>query len=187
MLAALSLNGWADIAQYVLAISAVVALVGAAAQLRISHHQARRERVYAYADALNQLDLLLATEKHRENWAKWSVGEFKQLTSHQEAEQLTAESGRGDRLPLQPEGSRQTGSSRASRRLRREALSREQGSRRRTSRLREPAQTLRRLGGDAERHLEASRRTGTMRDSATRRIHSDVIAASAQDVTRANG
>lgn len=88
MLAVLSLNGWADLAQYVLAISAVVALVGAAAQLRISHHQARRERVYAYADALNQLDLLLATEKHRENWAKWSVDDFKQLTTHEEAEQL---------------------------------------------------------------------------------------------------
>lgn len=88
MLAVLSLNGWADIAQYVIAISAVVALVGAAAQLRISHNQARRERVYAYADALNQLDLLMATEKHRENWITWSAEDFKQLTDHQQAEQI---------------------------------------------------------------------------------------------------
>lgn len=88
MPAVLSLSGWADIAQYVLAITAVVAIFGAAAQLRITHHQARRERVFAYADALNQLDLLRATVEHQDKWSKWTVDDLKKLTGLEQAEQM---------------------------------------------------------------------------------------------------
>lgn len=85
---ALSLAGWADIAQYVIAISAVVALAGAAAQLRISHHQARRERVFAYADLLNTLDNLRATAEHQERWSQWTATELNALTEGEQAEQM---------------------------------------------------------------------------------------------------
>jgi hypothetical protein len=85
---ALSLAGWADIAQYVIAISAVVALAGAAAQLRISHHQARRERVFAYADLLNTLDNLRATAEHQERWSQWTATELNALTEGKQAEQM---------------------------------------------------------------------------------------------------
>ena len=88
MFAALSLGGWADIAQCVLAITAIAALVGAAAQLRISHHHARRERVFAYADTLNQLDLLRATTEHQENWANWTIEDLEKLTELEQAEQM---------------------------------------------------------------------------------------------------
>lgn len=88
MSVALSLAGWADIAQYVIAISAVVALAGAAAQLRISHHQARRERVFAYADLLNTLDNLRATAEHQERWSQWTATELNAFTEGEQAEQM---------------------------------------------------------------------------------------------------
>jgi hypothetical protein len=88
MPAVLSMGGWADIAQYVIAISAVVALGGAAAQLRISHHQARRERVFAYADLLNTLDNLRATADHQTSWSQWTAADINALTGREQAEQM---------------------------------------------------------------------------------------------------
>jgi hypothetical protein len=83
-----SLSGCADIAQVALAITAVAALVGAAAQLRISQNKASRERVYAYADALNTLDILRATVEHKENWAKWTIEDLANLPEREQVEQM---------------------------------------------------------------------------------------------------
>jgi hypothetical protein len=59
----LSLDGWGDIAQFVIAIGGVSALAGAFGQLRLSRANARRGRVYEYADRFNDPDLLRASAR----------------------------------------------------------------------------------------------------------------------------
>ncbi len=86
MLWVLSLQGWGDIAQFVLALSGVAALGGAYAQIRTSQATARRARVYDYADLLNGLELLRATAKHSEQWPKWTAADFKALPNIEQLE-----------------------------------------------------------------------------------------------------
>jgi hypothetical protein len=66
VIAVLSLSGWAAIAQFVLALSGIAALIGAHAQVRIGRAAALRGRVYDYADALNQLEMLRASARYEE-------------------------------------------------------------------------------------------------------------------------
>jgi hypothetical protein len=56
MAAVLSLDGWDDIAQFVIAIGGVGALIGVYLQLRLGHATSRRARVYDYADCFNKRD-----------------------------------------------------------------------------------------------------------------------------------
>jgi hypothetical protein len=81
----LSLSGWAAIAQFVLALSGVAALIGAYAQVRIGRAAALRGRVYDYADALNQLDMLRASAMYEERLPR-TVADLKSLTEVAQAE-----------------------------------------------------------------------------------------------------
>ncbi|HEV3319988.1 MAG TPA: hypothetical protein VG053_09755 [Solirubrobacteraceae bacterium] len=75
----LSLNGWGDIAQFVIAIGGVLALVGAFAQLRLSRANARRGRVYEYADRFNDPKLLRAAAGYKEFWKSHTFTHFDSL------------------------------------------------------------------------------------------------------------
>jgi hypothetical protein len=86
MLGVISLSGLGDLAQLILAASAIAALGGAWAQIHTSQATARRARVYDYADLLNGLDLLQATAKHQEQWPKWTATDFKALSDVEQLE-----------------------------------------------------------------------------------------------------
>ncbi len=71
MVAALSLDGWGDIAQFAIAIGGVGALIGVYLQLRLGHATSRRARVYDYADCFNKRDMLRASAEYVERL--WGV------------------------------------------------------------------------------------------------------------------
>jgi hypothetical protein len=75
----LSLAGLGDIAQVVLAGAALVALVGAYAQLRVSHNAARRGRVYDYADMLGRHEWEAETVRCHEELPKFTAETFDAL------------------------------------------------------------------------------------------------------------
>jgi hypothetical protein len=75
----LSLAGLGDIAQAVLAGIAFAALVGAIAQLRVSHNAARRTRVYDYADMLGRPEWEAETVRCQEELPKFTAGTFEAL------------------------------------------------------------------------------------------------------------
>lgn len=79
VISALSLNGWGDIAQFVIAIGGVLALIGAFAQLRLSRANARRGRVYEYADRFNDPSLLRASADYRKYWKDHTYADFDSL------------------------------------------------------------------------------------------------------------
>jgi len=72
----LSMAGWADVAQYAFAITGMAALGFAYVEIRGARAAARRQRVYDYADTFNQLDMLRASARHRDQWPKWTHEEF---------------------------------------------------------------------------------------------------------------
>jgi hypothetical protein len=76
MVSTLSLDGWGDIAQFVIAIGGVLALAGAFGQLRLSRANARRGRVYEYADRFNDPVLLRAAARYREYWRNNTYADF---------------------------------------------------------------------------------------------------------------
>lgn len=84
----LSLNGWGDIAQFVIAITAVAALFGAFAQLRLNRASGRRGRVYEYADRFNDPDLLRASARYREYWKANTFADFSSLDLADQLEYL---------------------------------------------------------------------------------------------------
>ncbi len=79
LILALSLTGWADIAQLVIAIAGGLALGFAAVQVGISRTHARRARVYDYADRFNQPEILKAGAVYRDYWESHSHKDFKAL------------------------------------------------------------------------------------------------------------
>jgi len=88
MVAVLSLDGWGDIAQFVIAISAVVALFGAAAQLRQSRTSARRSRVYEYADRFNTRVMLRRATDYRAYWDEHDFADFRALSDREQLDRL---------------------------------------------------------------------------------------------------
>jgi hypothetical protein len=81
----LSLAGAGDIAQIVLAGTGLVALVGAYAQIRVSHNAARRGRVYEFADMLGQQEWIDETVRCQEEFRQFTSETFNALPA---AEQL---------------------------------------------------------------------------------------------------
>src|SRR6202035_6124642 len=75
----LSLDAWGDIAQFVIGIAGVLALLGAAAQLRSSRANARRARVYEYSDRFNQPEMIRLTARYTDYWEKHSYEDFRHL------------------------------------------------------------------------------------------------------------
>jgi hypothetical protein len=73
MVAVLSLDGWGNIAQFVIATAGVLALAGAFAQLRLSRANARRVRVYEYADRFTDTKMLRASGEYVEYWGSRDV------------------------------------------------------------------------------------------------------------------
>ncbi len=84
MVAVLSLNGWGDISQLVIAVSGLVALLGAAAQLRLSRANALRNRVYEYADRFNTPEILQLSAQYKKYWKENSYAEFAALDDAQQ-------------------------------------------------------------------------------------------------------
>jgi len=82
----LSLHGWADIAQFVIAIAGALALIGAPAQVRHSRTNARRTRVYEYADRVNEAAILPASADFTTYWATHSYEDYKSLDLVQQLE-----------------------------------------------------------------------------------------------------
>jgi hypothetical protein len=74
MAAALSLDGWGDIAQFVIAIGGVGARIGVYLQLRLGHATSRRARVYDYADCFNKRDMLRSSAEYVEYWENHTRG-----------------------------------------------------------------------------------------------------------------
>jgi len=79
MVSALSLDGWGNIAQFVIAIAAAMALGFAAVEVRISRANTRRARVYDYADRFNQPEILRAGAHYRDYWESHSYADFDAL------------------------------------------------------------------------------------------------------------
>lgn len=77
--AELSLHGAGDIAQIVLAGTALVALAGAYAQVRVSHNAARRGRVYEFADMLGRREWVDETVRCREELPGFTGATFMAL------------------------------------------------------------------------------------------------------------
>jgi hypothetical protein len=84
--ASLSLAGWGDIAQTVIAVSGVLALIGAAWQVSISRANAKRARVYEYADRFNEPEIIRASAHFTEYWRSHSYEEYKELELAQQME-----------------------------------------------------------------------------------------------------
>lgn len=87
--ATLSLNGAGDIAQIVIAITGVVAFFGAALQIHLTRLNARRARVYTYAERLKQAETLEAAAKWREYWKTHSFSDWAELPISERAEWLS--------------------------------------------------------------------------------------------------
>lgn len=76
-LGSLSLQGAGDIAQFVIAGAALIALAGAAWQIHLARMKAKRGRVYDYADRFNDLELLAAISRYRKYWNNHDFAAFK--------------------------------------------------------------------------------------------------------------
>jgi hypothetical protein len=88
MAAVLSLDGWGDIAQFVIAIGGVGALIGVYLQLRLGHATSRRARVYDYADCFNKRDMLRASAEYVEYWESHAYAEFEAMSLADQLEHL---------------------------------------------------------------------------------------------------
>jgi hypothetical protein len=85
MVAILTMAGWADIAQYAFALTGAIALGFAWIEVRTNRASARRSRVYEYADAFNQMELLEAAAEHKERWSVWTVADLHGMTEVEQA------------------------------------------------------------------------------------------------------
>jgi hypothetical protein len=77
----------ANLAQVVLAGAAVLALIGALVQIRVTRAIAKRQLAYEYLHRFNSLEILKLREELREFWKQAEWDTFKALT-HQERGRL---------------------------------------------------------------------------------------------------
>jgi hypothetical protein len=78
--ATLSLDGWGDIAQFVIAIAALLALLGAVAQVKAVRSTARRARAYEYSDRFNRPETILMSARYTDYWEHNTYEDFAALT-----------------------------------------------------------------------------------------------------------
>lgn len=88
MAAGLTLDGWGDIAQFVIAIGGVGALIGVYLQLRLGHATSRRARVYEYADRFTEPKMLRASAEYVEYWESHSFADFDAMDLADQLERL---------------------------------------------------------------------------------------------------
>lgn len=88
MVAVLSLDGWGDIAQFVIAIGGVGALIGVYLQLRLGHATSRRARVYEYADRFTKPEMLRASAEYVEYWESHTFADFDAMSLADQLEHL---------------------------------------------------------------------------------------------------
>jgi hypothetical protein len=86
--ATLSLDGWGDIAQFVIAIAALLALLGAVAQVKAVRSTARRARAYEYSDRFNRPETILMSARYTEFWEHNSYEDFAALPREDRSEWL---------------------------------------------------------------------------------------------------
>src|SRR5262249_48739461 len=102
----LSLGAAADIAQIVIAATAIAALVFAGQQLSHNRTLARRDRVYQYADRVNELEMLRAMAEYKTYWSTQTFADFQRLAAGRPGTaQHDPQPHRGDRVALQPQAS----------------------------------------------------------------------------------
>lgn len=87
-ISALSLDAWGNISQLVLAITGILALVGAFIQLKSTRSQSRQARVYTYSDRFNQLEIIRLCARYTDFWETNSYAEFRALPRPARAEWL---------------------------------------------------------------------------------------------------
>jgi hypothetical protein len=88
MIAVLSLDGWGDIAQFVIAVGGVGALIGVYLQLRLGHASGRRARVYEYADRFTDSKMLQASGEYVEYWEGHTFSDFAALSTVAQLDRL---------------------------------------------------------------------------------------------------
>ncbi len=88
MVAVLSLDGWGDIAQFVIAVGGVGALIGVYLQLRLGHATSRRARVYDYADCFNKREMLRASAEYVGYWESHTFADFDAMSLADQLEHL---------------------------------------------------------------------------------------------------
>jgi hypothetical protein len=88
MVAVLSLDGWGDIAQFVIAVGGVGALIGVYLQLRFGHATSRRARVYDYADCFNKREMLRASAEYVGYWESHTFADFDAMSLADQLEHL---------------------------------------------------------------------------------------------------
>jgi hypothetical protein len=79
MPAGLALDQWSDVAQCVIAVAAVLALIGAVVQIRSANRNARRVRAYEYADRFNRPEMRRSAGEWREYLEAHTYDDFKNL------------------------------------------------------------------------------------------------------------
>lgn len=84
----LSLEQWGNIAQFVIAIAGALAIVGAWLQIRSNRANARRVRVYEYADRLNRPNLVRRMARYSDFLEKHDYAHYKTLSRVRRAELL---------------------------------------------------------------------------------------------------
>ena len=84
-----SLSGWGDIAQIVIAVTAIFAFIGAAIELHLMRANARRTLAYSYAERLKQSEQIRCALEWRQYWREHSdYADFKALEIGKSAEWL---------------------------------------------------------------------------------------------------
>jgi hypothetical protein len=76
MLEALALRDWGDIAQLVIAGTALVALIVGGAQLLVARKTAQRERVWSYQEQVNRLTFRRRSVRYREYWESHTYAQY---------------------------------------------------------------------------------------------------------------
>ncbi len=85
-----SLSDWGDIAQIVIATTAILAFVGAAIELHLIRANARQTLAYSYAERIKKIDMIQSTYRWRQYWrAHPDYADFKTLEVDERAEWLT--------------------------------------------------------------------------------------------------
>lgn len=72
----INLAGWGDIAQVFIALAAVAALLGAVAQIRVTHALARRALSYQYADRFNEPKMAERIAEYQKYWMEHEYSEW---------------------------------------------------------------------------------------------------------------
>jgi hypothetical protein len=87
-MAALSIDAWGDIAQLAIAVTGVLAIFGAAVQIKVARSNARRARAYEYADRFNRPEMISLTARYTDYWKSHSFTDFEALSRQSKSKLL---------------------------------------------------------------------------------------------------